>query len=158
MLGHRPQDRVLEAGCGTGVAAGLVCATLTTGHLLAVDRSATAVARALARNEAYVESGVLTVRRAALAGLDVEPRSFDRAFAVNVNVFWTSPAADECAALARALRPGGRLCVLYDAGPTAAERVVAGTWAALEAAGFDGLEAVHDSAGAGVTGRAPARR
>jgi len=37
----RPDSRVLEIGCGPGAAARAVAARLTTGHILAIDRSAT---------------------------------------------------------------------------------------------------------------------
>ena len=47
LLDLRPDDRVLEFGCGPGVAAGLVADRLSVvGRIVAVDRSATAVARA----------------------------------------------------------------------------------------------------------------
>jgi trans-aconitate methyltransferase len=49
LLDIHPDHRILEIGCGPGVAAGLVTERLTTGHLVAIDRSATAVRRATAR-------------------------------------------------------------------------------------------------------------
>jgi len=44
----RPDMRVLEIGCGPGAAARAVAERFTTGHILAIDRSATAIAQATA--------------------------------------------------------------------------------------------------------------
>ena len=38
-LAPDPADRVLEVGCGHGVAVSLVCAQLTSGRITAIDRS-----------------------------------------------------------------------------------------------------------------------
>ena len=57
----QPDHDVLEIGCGAGVAAGLVCDRLTTGHLLAIDRSPAAVRRATERNVRHIAAGLLTV-------------------------------------------------------------------------------------------------
>jgi SAM-dependent methyltransferase len=111
-LAPRPNDDVLEIGCGTGVAAALLCEQLVQGRLTAIDRSAAMVATARRRNRAYIAAGRAAIRRLALAEADLAPASFERALAVNVNVFWLGPAA-ELAVLRRLLRPGGMLCLVY---------------------------------------------
>jgi SAM-dependent methyltransferase len=144
----RPGERLLEIGCGPGVAASLVCDRLATGHLTAVDRSAVAVGRTLRRAAGHVRAGRLTVVRAALDALEVT--GVDKAFSVNVNVFWTTGADRELAALHRALRPGGRLFVLYGTGPGEGERVLASVAAAVPAAGFAAVERLRSPHGIGI--------
>lgn len=156
LLDPRPGERILEVGCGPGVAAALVCERLGPGTMLATDRSPTAVERTARRNADHVTSGRLAVEQVALADLAAPPVPFDKAFAVNVNMFWTSPAVLELAALGRALRPGGRLFLFYEsAGPTAATRVVDAVTGALGGAGFADLALRSADATFAVTGLAP---
>lgn len=82
-IAHRPEDRVLELGCGHGVAATLVCDRLTTGRYVGVDRSATMVARATDRNRHHLDAGRAVFRQACIAELDGHGAA-DRVFAVHV--------------------------------------------------------------------------
>jgi SAM-dependent methyltransferase len=156
LLDPQPGERILEVGCGPGVAAALVCARLTGGLLVATDRSATAVERTSRRNAGHVDAGRLVVVQAALADLPAPDEPFariDKAFCVNVNLFWTGPAERELAVLRRALRPGGTLHVLFGAGgPTSGERVLSPVSAALREHGFTDVSAVEDEDGLGVSG------
>lgn len=110
-LDLQPGDRILELGCGPGVAVSLVCESLVDGEIVAIDRSATAISRAEKRNP----TGPVRFEVTDLAGFDAPAASFDKAFAVNVNVFWTGDAEAECEVLARILRPGGAVHLVYDA-------------------------------------------
>ena len=159
LLDPRPGQRLLEIGCGPGVAAALVCDRIApAGHLLAVDRSAAAVTRTAKRNAGHVAAGRLTVLNAALADLDDHhlPRGgLDAALAVDVNLFWTRRRPAELAALAGALRPGGRLLVCYGDGPTDPGRVTGAVAAALADAGFRGVAVSDGPGGTAVSGTAP---
>jgi SAM-dependent methyltransferase len=156
----RPGCRVLEIGCGSGTAAELVCARTGGARVLAVDRSATAVARTVERNLGAVRSGVLTVRQAALAELAVPAASFDVAFAVDVNLFWTTPADPELTVLRRALAPGGTLLVAYGPGPCPARQdaVLERVRSAVAAHGFVAPVVLREDGGSGVRARNPTGR
>jgi ubiquinone/menaquinone biosynthesis C-methylase UbiE len=135
-LSPRRDDEVLEIGCGTGVAAELLCRRLTEGRLTAIDRSATMVAAARRRNRSCAAAGRAIIRRLALADADFTPASFDRALAVNVNLFWIDPGT-ELAVVRRVLRPGGLLCLVYQ--PPSALRgaaIAEACSSALQGAGF----------------------
>ncbi|MCE7011410.1 class I SAM-dependent methyltransferase [Kibdelosporangium philippinense] len=149
-----PADRVLEIGCGPGVAAALVCSLLETGHLLAIDRSAVAVRRTAERNASYVDSGRLSVKQVSLGELSLPPASLDKAFCVNVNLFWVGNPAAELAVLRKALRQGGQLYILYGDGPTKHDRVTPMIADALRDNGFTQVEVLT---GGGVGVRAKTR-
>src|SRR3954449_12943420 len=53
----RPTDRLLEVGCGHGIAVSLVCERLTTGTITAIDRSPKMIAMATRRNREHVDAG-----------------------------------------------------------------------------------------------------
>jgi cyclopropane fatty-acyl-phospholipid synthase-like methyltransferase len=119
MLAVEPGDRLLEIGGGPGAAASLVCERLDRGSLLLIDRSTTAIERTLRRNPEHVASGRLELETVDVANFDPGEARFDKVFAVNVNVFWTTPATKELARIRRALDPDGRLFLFYET-PTAA--------------------------------------
>lgn len=78
--------RVLEIGCGSGVAAREVTKRLGTGYILAIDRSAKAIAQAVALSENEMREKKLSYRRVAVEDFELEDdeKPFDLAFAVRV--------------------------------------------------------------------------
>jgi SAM-dependent methyltransferase len=139
-LDVQPGDRILEVGCGRGVAAELICQRLTDGHLVTLDRSAGAVAAAAARNAGWVAAD--RVRFHTLSIEDAEPDvlgRFDKVFAVNVNHFWVRPARRELRLIGELLEPGGALLLCYEPpGAERARRLEATLLEHLAAAGFAG--------------------
>ncbi|KAE8765084.1 class I SAM-dependent methyltransferase [Georgenia thermotolerans] len=120
-------ERVLELGCGRGVAAELLLARHPGLRYLAVDRSAAAVAAAAARNAAAIAQGRLRTLCCPLEelGPDVAPEGpFDVVFAINVHLFWTTTATAVAQSLADLMRPGARLWLFFE-GPSGAGRAAA---------------------------------
>lgn len=115
-LDVRPDDRLLEFGCGPGVSVELVCRRLgPDGFVAAVDRSATAVRRTLARVAPHVASGRAVVRQTAFVRSGVADLGrFDKIFSINVNLYWTGPATEELALARSLLVPGGRLYAFFE--------------------------------------------
>lgn len=108
--------RVLEIGCGPGAAARAIAAGLTSGHILAIDRSAKAIAQAETASVQEIASGRLSVRRVAAEDFELEPDEapFDLAFAVRVGALdGRHPEAGKrvLGRVAAALTPNGRLFV-----------------------------------------------
>jgi ubiquinone/menaquinone biosynthesis C-methylase UbiE len=112
-LGIRPTDRVLEIGCGHGVAATMVCERLEGGRLTSIDRSAKMIEAAAARNAAHVEEGKAEFLVGDLEEVDLGDRRFEVIFAVRVGLFHREP--ERARALAeRWLAPGGKVEAFYD--------------------------------------------
>jgi cyclopropane fatty-acyl-phospholipid synthase-like methyltransferase len=136
-LAIEPGDRLLEIGGGPGVAASLICERLDGGRLLLIDRSATAIERTRRRNPEHVASGRLALDTVDVADFDPRNAGFDKVFAINVNVFWTTPAAEELARIRTALEHEGRLFLFYETPSAArARQAVARVVDALQANGF----------------------
>lgn len=78
--------RVLEIGCGPGALAREIARRIGRGNVLAIDRSARAIAQAKAASRPEMAAGLLCFRHVAAEDLELEPGEppFDLAVAVRV--------------------------------------------------------------------------
>jgi SAM-dependent methyltransferase len=111
-----PRSRVLEIGCGSGATARAIARQLDRGHIVAIDRSAKAVAQARARSATEIASGRMSVRHVAAESFVMEPDDipFDIVFAVRVGALdGRHPDAGQqaIARIRAALAPGGRVFI-----------------------------------------------
>jgi ubiquinone/menaquinone biosynthesis C-methylase UbiE len=109
----QPDDRVLEIGCGHGVAATFVCERLEGGHYTAIDRSPKMIEAAARRNAGHVEAGRAEFLVASLEQVDLGTRRFDKVFAVRVGLLRDDPDRAQ-GIVNRWLAPGGKLFEFFD--------------------------------------------
>jgi SAM-dependent methyltransferase len=154
-----PGDRLLEIGCGPGVAVSAVCEHLADGRITAIDRSPTAIRRAAARNAGHVAAGRAVLRTADLeslrpADLPDGQGGFDKVFAMNVNLFWVRAPARELELIRALLKPGGALFLFYGYGtPGRGLATVPGALAAHLTGGGFTVEALSGPSVVGVVAR-----
>jgi cyclopropane fatty-acyl-phospholipid synthase-like methyltransferase len=139
VLDVRPGDRVLEVGCGHGVAVTLVAERLDGGRIVALDRSETMIAMARRRNAEHLASGRVQLQAAALEHADLGAERFDKVFAVHVAAFWREPRRT-LGAVRQHLAPGGALYLFSQSpgwsSPEAARSFAAGVGGVLHEHGF----------------------
>ena len=116
-----PADRVLEVGCGHGVAVSLVCERLTSGRITAIDRSKKMIEMAAHRNRDHVAGGRAVLKTAALDEADFEDERFDKVFAFNVAPFWLQPKK-ALGIVGQQLSPDGAVYLFWDARHTQSGR------------------------------------
>lgn len=77
---------ILEIGCGPGTAAREIAGRIKSGHILAIDRSAKAIAQAISLSQPEINSGKLSFRQIAIEDFEIEEggEKFDLIFAVRV--------------------------------------------------------------------------
>lgn len=145
LLGVQPTDRVIELGCGPGVAIAALANRARQGLVVGVDHSDVMIRQAGRRNAAAVRSGFVRLVQAPVEQLQVTDGPFDAALAVNSVGFWPEPAT-RLREIGRLLRPGGRIALVSQPrcpGASAATSAKAGgeLAALLSEAGFDQLRA-----------------
>lgn len=161
-LAVEPGDRILEVGCGHGVAVSLVCERLGDGRITAVDRSPAMIEQARRRNAAHGEK----VRFVAspIERADLGDERYDKVFAVHVAALHApGPALD---VVRERLRPRGWL-LLFSQAPWWRSAAPAAAWAealsdTLRDAGFQRgrveVQRLGASFAAAVAARALRRR
>jgi SAM-dependent methyltransferase len=131
-----PEDRLLEVGCGHGVAVSLVCEQLGGGHITAVDRSAKMIAAARKRTRIHADK--VRFIQSTIEEADLGDETYDKVFAIHVAALHgPGPALD---VVRERLAPGGRLYLFSQApgwtSPVPAEQFAAELGDVLDGAGF----------------------
>jgi SAM-dependent methyltransferase len=143
LLDVQPSERVIELGCGPGVAIAALATRATRGQVVGVDHSEVMIRQARRRNGAAIRAGRVHLIHSPVETLSINDGPFDAALAVNTVGMWPDPTT-RLRELARLLRPGGRIALVAQPrcpGATAATSAAAANELAgvLTDAGFEHL-------------------
>lgn len=111
LLDVQPTDRVIEIGCGPGVAIAALASRATRGLVVGVDHSQVMIRQASRRNRSVIRAGRVRLIHAPVESMSVSDGPFDAALAVNTIGMWPDPPA-RLRELAGLLRPGGRIALV----------------------------------------------
>jgi SAM-dependent methyltransferase len=139
LLEVQPGDRIIELGCGPGVAVAALASRATHGLVVGVDHSAVVIGQARRRNAGAIAEGRVRLVHAPVEHLEVTDGPFDAALAVNTVGMWPEPTV-RLREIGRLLRGGGRIALVSQ------PRCPAAT-AATSAAAADRLAAQLSEAG-----------
>ena len=105
----KPGERVLDIGCGGGVALRQTLRRVgLDGRVADVELSSDMIRRAQRRWRRQVESGTLALYEASVEAIPTDDESFDAVYTVNTVYFWSDLTA-AFKELRRVTAPGGRV-------------------------------------------------
>ena len=110
ILSVKPRDEILEIGCGSGLLLNILAGQITTGKIVAIDKSAKMLSSARKRNSEFIDAGKIELIEAAFP-LTLSGK-FDKVIAFNVSAFW-SDNGKSLAGLKGLLKRKGRIYVFY---------------------------------------------
>lgn len=148
IMNIQPSQHILEIGCGVGLAVARILPLLGTGTITAIDRSETAIAKAIKRNAAGMESNKALFKVAELLQVPTSGKKYDRIFSFNVNLFWTQQSVHyEAAVLKALLKKDAAIYIFYGPMlPGGFEKIAAPLAANLERENFTVAKALHHKA------------
>ncbi|MFE2882417.1 class I SAM-dependent methyltransferase [Streptomyces graminifolii] len=116
----RGRHRVLDVGCGGGMAVKLLSRRAAQGFVAGVDYSMAMVEQAVRRNLPAIARGRAEVRHGDCSQLPYEDASFDQVCAIETFYFWPDPLGGLAEAY-RVLKPGGQVAVTLEMSREAAD-------------------------------------
>jgi ubiquinone/menaquinone biosynthesis C-methylase UbiE len=112
-MGIQPTDRVLDVGCGSGMAVKLIAQIAVKGFVAGVDYSEIMVEQARRRNRAAVRAGRVEIQHGNVAALPYDDSSFDKVIGVETFYFWPDPVTN-LSEVRRVIKPGGLMALMME--------------------------------------------
>lgn len=108
-----PEDRVLDIGCGGGMAVKLLARSASKGFVSGVDYSHDMVAQARRRNSKAIARGQVQIQHGDAMALPYNDETFDKVCGVETFYFWPDPLRGLQEAH-RVLKSGGQLTITLE--------------------------------------------
>jgi ubiquinone/menaquinone biosynthesis C-methylase UbiE len=108
LLDLRPEDHVLDVGCGPGALIQALAAHVTNGIVAGVDLSPLMLQQATRRNAEMIGAGRVQLQQGSALALPFTDASFDTVLSANSVPFWPDQLAG-VQEIRRVLKPGERL-------------------------------------------------
>ncbi|WP_343210580.1 class I SAM-dependent methyltransferase [Anaerolentibacter hominis] len=109
----RPNDTVLDVGCGGGNTISKLAAIVSEGTIYGVDYSELSVEESKKFNARSVEEGRVKIQWGSVSELPFPDDMFDVVTAVETYYFWPDQIND-LAEIRRTLKPGGKILLIFN--------------------------------------------
>ena len=143
ILNVERSDNLLEIGCGNGVLAEMVARKLTTGRMIAIDKSGIMIKVASKRTDSAFRLERLRFLKGDLLSIRLPLTVYDKIFAFNVNLFAKNPEK-ELGVIQSLLKPGGLLYLFNQPPHETAEKLTEGTIKQLKQNRFEVIETMFE--------------
>jgi ubiquinone/menaquinone biosynthesis C-methylase UbiE len=121
----RPQDHILDVGCGGGRTVNKLALRANHGRVIGIDYSDVSVSVARKLNSREIHEGRVEIHKGSVLELPLQQSTFDLITAVETHFWWPDLSAGFREIL-RVLKPGGSLLVvaeIYKGAQTAVARI-----------------------------------
>ena len=109
----KPQDTILDVGCGGGKTVSKMAAIATQGKVFGLDYSDVSVAVAKKLNARWIQMGRVEIQEGSVSALPFAADTFDLITAIETH-FWWPDLPGGMREILRVLKPGGTLAIIAE--------------------------------------------
>lgn len=113
LMGIKPDDRILEIGCGTGSLIKVIAGKIENGFIEGIDFSSEMVTIAKRKNRKHIARGMVNIMEDDFDDCSCTKKSFTKACSVNTLYFWEKPEHTVTKVM-NALQPGGKFVLAFE--------------------------------------------